>query len=154
MDRVHYRRVTPSRMRVENAPQRQDDIEPTASESVILQCIVSGMLMLAVLMISLFNTAPTAVLRNRLREALSGANTPQELFYELRSFAERESTTIPEYSDAIRNRSHPSPVNGFESPTPRLGQEHSLFDLPSLTATYEALNPQIPGSSAVPELWD
>jgi murein DD-endopeptidase MepM/ murein hydrolase activator NlpD len=58
--------------------------EPTAAENVIMQCIVCGILIVAVLLISMMDSAPTAALRYGLRQVLSGAETVSELITEVR----------------------------------------------------------------------
>jgi len=90
MERVHYRRVSPSRNisggyspTARNYHEQETEITP--GETIIMQCIVSGVIMVCVLLISLVDIAPTLTLRDGLRQALAGATTVDELVTEIQS---------------------------------------------------------------------
>jgi murein DD-endopeptidase MepM/ murein hydrolase activator NlpD len=85
--------------------ERAENDEPSMGETIILQCIVSGALLVLVLLISLLNVAPTAFLRDGLRESLSGAETAHELFYEVREFLEQTPVEEEIISDEIFSES-------------------------------------------------
>jgi len=53
--------------------------EPNLRDNVLMQCIVSGILVVVVLAVSVLNFAPAVAARDGLRTALSGANSVQEL---------------------------------------------------------------------------
>jgi hypothetical protein len=136
VDRVHYRRVTPSKLRNE----KTEPADPSRVETIILQSITSGILLIFILIISVLNIAPTENLRYGLREILSGATTPQELFLEVKNFGEEIlerdflERSLPEQSLPERDL----PIQSTEPPT----------------ANHESSNPQIPGPLVTPELWD
>jgi len=133
--------------------ERITNDEPTATENIILQCIISGILIVFVLLISISNTAPASTLRGALNNALSGAETVGELISEVRFISE-------EYFGW-----GPTPETEPDSflPIDRTGQsvaptEITLTEITPTaitpTAASEVLNPQIPEPLAVPELWD
>ena len=154
MDRVHYRRVKPSSGTggVRNYHTQQNEYI-TPGDTLIMQCIVSGILLVVVLLIGLVDAAPTAALRDGLREVMVGANTIDELTTDIRHFGEtwlgwETQTPSPVADIPIIPLPEPTIV---ESP---FFNEHPPGSLP-LTANDELLsNPQIPGPSAVPGLWD
>ncbi|MCL1844655.1 MAG: M23 family metallopeptidase [Defluviitaleaceae bacterium] len=109
-----YRRVSPSRMSGANGASRANDTrvaraenpvsgDPTDAETIILQCVVSGALVICVLLLGLVNIDAAANFRNTLRNALSGAETPTELFTVLQDFGQ--------------NFGHNSEHNSEQSPT-------------------------------------
>jgi len=157
VDRVHYRRVTPSRLnnetrgetRSSNPRAERTTEEPTAVENILLQCIVSGVLVVAVLLISISNIAPATALRETLRQTLSGAETPRELFAEVIFFG----------GELLGGGTEPlqvaAPVLPAQDVTANEQAQYEPIPYePTPTAEYELLNPQIPGPLAVPELWD
>jgi len=166
MDRVPYRRITPPRnndfntfntnenmyvRRHQTQPHRES--EPISRmESITIQLIISGVLMLVVLVISLADIGPFASLRNGLRQALSGATTFNEFTTEVRHFSQEwlnfgggTTTEIPEHAPT-------TPVFYFPEHTPAMQEETINIDLPP--TAYDFLNPQIPGPLVVPGLWD
>ncbi|MCL1884176.1 MAG: M23 family metallopeptidase [Defluviitaleaceae bacterium] len=127
MDRVHYRRVTPSRLNTANT--RAESIEePTISETVILQCIVSGILIICILLISFVDIEPTFAMREGLRQILAGAETPQELFLDFRELNENflgwgpapQELEIQEIESLPDTVSEPPPINELPLITPEL----------------------------------
>jgi hypothetical protein len=125
-----------------NQPIENQD--PNTAETLILQCIISGVLIVAVLLISMLNIAPTAAMRESLRQMLTGAETPRELIADVRYFGEEFLGWGP--------TPHELPAELLPLYTPE-AHEYQEYTTP-LTADYEPLNPQIPGPSAVPGLWD
>lgn len=193
MDRVHYRRVMPSRLKGDYGGSARKNVtrqnrtsyiseneEPTTVETVILQCIVSGILVICVLIISLLNIGPTIALRDGLRQVLAGAGTAQELVADVRNFGEEFLGWGPmpqetEIETQPLPTSHPHEINlldinSLELNTLELNSHEQNFpndeiqfsEIPAtsteynfpLTAIDEVSNPQIPGPSAVPGLWD
>ena len=133
MDRVPYRRVT-NRSKVNYEPQQKETTGITAGETVIVQCIICGILLVVVLLVSLLEFS--APFRGGINEILTGATTVQELLDDVISFTETIAITesVPEINSEI---------------------VPEIFYYTPLTADdYEPLNPQIPGPSAVLELWD
>ena len=147
MDRVHYRRVAPSRLNGEKSVEstRTKNEEPTSGENIILQSIVSGILIVFVLLITMMNTAPTSALRVALRDALSGAETAGELITEVRFLSEEYFGWGPSLETEPESFPFGQPIN--QPHFPSLTEEIT-------TAADEVSNPQIPGSLVVPELWD
>ena len=113
MDRVHYRRVSPSRINGEpTAAAESEDL--SAVETVILQSIVCGVLLIVVLIIGMLNFAPMTALRDELRHVLTGAETPHELITEMQNFSETylgvtPQEIIPTAEDEILNPQIPVP---------------------------------------------
>jgi hypothetical protein len=133
----------------ERTPPRESETA-ARGETIILQSIISGVLLIFILMISMLNAAPTAVLRDGLREILSGANTPQELMTDVRSFGGEFFGWGPALP-----KETPQEIQQIPAQTQAPAQPQEAFELPvtpTLT-TEETSNPQIPGSSAAPELW-
>jgi len=163
MDRVHYRRVTPSGgghasgyYRKTQHSQQTEAI--TSGETLIMQCIVSGILLVVVLLVGLVDIAPTMTLRGGIREVLTGANTIGELAADVREFGEEwlgweihMQTSAPVADIPIIPL--PEVVIPENFAFPALIEEQLYISNP-LTAYDEALNPQIPGPSATPGLWD
>lgn len=172
MNRVPYRRVMPSRLNsgsgrgtMRRGTSRNENDEPTTGETMILQCIVSGILVVFVLLVSLINIPPANALRDGLRQTLSGAETPRELLYEARHFGEEflwgpspetEPESFPEYHPALDIYfDYPYEVFPFDSQP-----FTEIIPLPPLepqqypATADEVPNPQFPVPSGVPELWD
>jgi len=154
MNRVPYRRVSPSRIGGTSVDNSSPP-EPTGVETIVLQSLASGALLVCVLLLGLTNIDAAANLRNTLRHALSGAETPAQLYADLQSFGE-------EFFGTTQPTQLTQPHETFEfapSEAPAF-PEIPILTLPPalpepLTATYEGLlHPQIPGPSVVPELRD
>jgi murein DD-endopeptidase MepM/ murein hydrolase activator NlpD len=60
----------------------------SVGETIILQCIVSAVLLVVVLVVSMFNIEPMQFLRGGLQQALSGAASVDELIEEVRFLGE------------------------------------------------------------------
>ncbi|MCL1863850.1 MAG: M23 family metallopeptidase [Defluviitaleaceae bacterium] len=88
MDRVHYRRVRPSRLDGRPSARIQENEEPTAAETLVVQSIVCGVLVVCILLIGMTNLAPAATIRENLQQLLTGAETPQQLLNEALLFSE------------------------------------------------------------------
>jgi len=132
--------------------RRYDQSETvTSGETIIMQCIISGIILVAVLLIGLLDTAPTATLRGGIREALTGATTVNELTTDIRIFGE-------EWLGWESSAPHIPIIPLPEAVTPDIPAIsitiEETVDPPPLTAYDEVLNPQIPGPSATPGLWD
>ena len=145
MNRVPYRRITGGGYSRNGTTYRSHQKQPeaiTPAETIILQSIISGIILVAVLLVGLVDSAPTMTLREGIRQTLVGANTINELTTDVRNFGETflgwESTTTVEFP-IILLPEMPFPTMQIEQP---------------LTANEEPLNPQIPGPSATPGLWD
>ena len=82
MDRVPYRRVSQKNY------QKNCQEEPNLAETLIIQCIISGILLAVILLIGLVDLQPTETLRYGVKEILSGATTFEELSYEVRTLSE------------------------------------------------------------------
>ena len=156
MDRVHYRRVIQSdrvRSRGEYPVHQVDEVTP--GDTVILQCIVSGILLVAVLLVSLADIAPANVLREGVRYALVGANTIEELTTDLRHFSEEwlgwDFSPNQVYLDLTPLPEAMLPTHTI---SPEITEYPPTYQNP-LTANDETVsNPQIPAPSVVPGLWD
>ena len=169
MDRVHYRRVMPSRYandesshsrrHTERSMSRtsgEEQSEITAGETIILQCIISGILMVAVLLVCLVDIGPTHIMKDGLRQALAGASTVNELVTDVRTFGEEWfdwGISEPQTSEqAPLEQADPYGVHSPPSITlpPATSPEYYF----PMTVNPEESNPQNPGPSVVPGLWD
>jgi len=141
-----------------------DDATVSPGETVIMQCLICVVLVVVLLSISMINIAPVATLRNNLRQTLEGPSTIGELAYEVRHFGREwlgigispdESPIIPTNIDILFPSENPSD-------TPYITETYRYPNLPPATSPEyyfpltadEPSNPQIPGPSAVPGLWD
>ena len=79
MNRTPYRRRTPPRngaedgYRHEHASEGSESI--SAGETLIMQCIICGIIMIFVLIAGMTDIAPAAALRGGIQQILSGAET-------------------------------------------------------------------------------
>ena len=90
MNRTPYRRITPRGHRGggeyphEHDTNRDDTV--SSGETLIMQCIISGIIMVFVLIASMTDIAPAATLRRGITQVLSGAETLDELIADVRQF--------------------------------------------------------------------
>ena len=157
MDRVPYRRVIPSRNSQSNytrgkKSRNHENETITTGETIITQCIISGILLVVILLIGLIDFEPATTLRGGLVGVLAGATTVGELTADVRHFGEEWlgwENAVPENPE-IPLIPLPSAYSyEHENIIPAI-----LIPTIPLTADDEPLNPQIPGPSAVPGLWD
>lgn len=149
MDRVPYRRITPS-ANSKNYNRNQyyshsrnisNEETITRGETLIIQAIISGILLVIVLLIGILDFSPTIALRGGLQTVLTGATTVDELLTDVQQFGEE---WLGWEGQATQN-----PI----IPLPEPANISEEFNTP-LTVIDELSNPQIPGPSVVPGLWD
>ena len=87
-NRVPYRRITPAKNRSNMYEKPPDDqrLSLTFKDNLAIQLAISGLLMMALVVIALANTSDTNRLRGGLTSALTGATTPGELIDDIRAF--------------------------------------------------------------------
>ena len=172
MDRVHYRRVSPPRNQKTGQNTRSyersydrnyerssynnhDTGHITVGETIIMQCVISGVLMVVVLLAAMLDIAPAITLRSGLRQVLVGATTVNELVTEVRYFGEEwlgwEIAAPPAPSVPLETE-NPQNYNPIYIHNDAYIPYIPILQTP--TANYEPSNPQIPGPSVVPGLWD
>ena len=163
MDRVPYRRITPPRdskissnegtyrqgLDVNKLVSNPDNEKITPGETLLVQLIISGVLMLAVLLVCLINIGPLVSLRSGLRQVLTGATTIEEFATEVRHFSQEwlnvEPTPITEEPE--------TPI--FYFPELPLVNPQGISPVQNPPTAYEeTLNPQLPGPLVSPGLWD
>ena len=83
MERVHYRRVRPQ---VESAPFLQEEEPGALGETLILQGIISGVMLVVVMLISVINFAFLSPAQEAIAETLQGATNLRELYEATRYF--------------------------------------------------------------------
>jgi len=147
-----------------------EEEEVSSGENIVLQCIISGVLLVAVLAISLIDAGPMATLREAVQQTLTGAHTVDELVIDVRNLGEdllgwgamvdapaNAGGQLPTIAELDTNEVPPMPA----TPPPDTPSYEFIEQTPivaeyyvPLTAAYEALNPQIPGPSVVPGLWE
>ena len=182
MDRVPYRRVMPSRLHNEGDgrnhshsrtyphnrtqySQAPPDENVTSGETLVLQCIIAGVLLVAVLLITLVDVPAMGGVQEGVQQALSGPITPVELVSEVRAFSQEMMGLggfgVPDTVPAVNDvpdfmgiySDYVAPDIPLQLPIPFIPLPQDSVD-DDLTAIDELLNPQIPGPSAVPGLWD
>jgi len=128
----------------------------STGENIIVQCIASGVIIILVLLISLVDIPPAIAIQNGIRFALTGANTPTELIYNVQEFRENwinwegiQFTPVPGYP-AVEPPFYPNPI--YPNAQPNL--DYLDIEYYNMTTEGEDSNPQIPESSVVLELWD
>jgi len=150
-----------------------ENLQP--GETIIIQGIISGILLVVVLLVGLVDVSPAVAVRGGIREVLSGANTVDELITDVRNFGDgwlgREAAPPPPQTIPYMPIPTAPPPQMAPNPPPQvpplqetdvrhLGDDWLNIEatIPTeytpLTAYDEASNPQIPGPSAVPGLWD
>jgi len=151
MERVPYRRVMPSRnqetygrTRYGRNERQEPDGVVTPGETVIMQCIVCGVLIVAVLIITMVDIAQP--LREGLRQALAGAYTVDELVTGVRNFG--DEFIVPTFAP------DEAPTTFEFPPIPLIPNATSPEYYYPLTSVPELSKPQSPGTSAAPGLWD
>ena len=160
MDRVPYRRIKPPRDSGASqrfAKPRFENEKISFGETIVVQFIISGILMVAVLLICLVDIGPLTSLRGGLRQVLAGATTVGEFTAEVRHFGQEwlnfESEPIAERLGLpvfyIPELSFIDPQDN----SPAIYEESFNLQCPP-TAYYEHSNPQIPGPLVSPGLWD
>jgi len=81
MERVHYRRYKPT------YEKHHNEEEPgTLGETLILQGIISGVLLVIVMVVSMLTITPAVPVQDALQQALAGPVTPAELASEAGRF--------------------------------------------------------------------
>ena len=134
MDRVPYRRVTPRRSVTDYSHNEhtEDTGEISRIEGLILQCIISGAIMVLVLIAGTLEAAPAIALRGGLRQVLTGAETLDELVADVRQLGAdwfgRETIETVETDEEPEQ---------YQPPTAE-----------------EVSNPTVPEPAVIPGLWD
>jgi hypothetical protein len=83
MNRVPYRRF---RQSGQSYHEQHDEETGVIGETLILQGIISGILLVAVMLINIITFAPVVPVQNALHQALSGPATVRELATDARQF--------------------------------------------------------------------
>jgi len=162
MNRTPYRRVTPPRSRHSGYEHEQYDSETgdtvSHAETLIMQCIICGIIMVFVLIASLTDIAPARGLQDGMRRVLSGPQTLDELIADVRQFGENwletETSIAPDEF---------FPTTGFPDEMPEIGLEQTAFpytyyenidqNLPP-AADDQVSNQTVPEPPVTPGLWD
>jgi len=110
LDRVPYRRVTPTREvrgREQIRPaarsqhrQVQSNAKISPSETFMVQMVLSILILAAVIVICLVDIAPLPAARNGLRQVLAGAETVDEFTASVRRFGENRLNIEPTYIES------------------------------------------------------
>ncbi|MCL2286966.1 MAG: preprotein translocase subunit SecG [Firmicutes bacterium] len=138
MNRVPYRRVTPTR----NSDNHNNKI--TVGETMVVQLIICTVLMVAVLMASFTEIGPMTIIRGGLQQVLQGATTAEEFTAEVRHFRR-------EWLGFNADRT----TEELDLPLFYIPTQNEAFDLqPPPMAYEEHSNPQTPGPLVSPGLWD
>jgi len=123
---------------------------------MLVQFIISGILMAAVLLICFADIGRLVSLQGGLRQALAGATTVEELTEEVRHFGREWLNIEPEPATELLDL----PMFDFPEFTfepqgdPSAVYEEYFNPQPQPMAYEQYLNPQIPGPLVSPGLWD
>ena len=164
MDRVPYRRVTPSRHGAA-APQSEYDTHENENpishgETLIMQCIICGIIMVFVLIAGLTDIAPAAAIRGGITQVLTGAETLDELVTDVRRFGSEwfgwepvEDTPAPrEYYSPAEYWPYESPASHFENTVLPTADPEYINETPA--ADDQVSNLAVPEPPVTPGLWD
>ena len=169
MNRTPYRRVTPSRHGADTYPREREydnEASDTVShaETLVMQCILCGIIMVFVLIASMTDISPAAALRDGMRQVLSGAETLDELIADVRNFGSnwldlefqpQETFITPEefYTPAT---SFPDELfNTLEQTAfPSIDSENTYIDQLPPAADDQVSNQTVPEPPVTPGLWD
>jgi len=179
VDRVPYRRVTPSRHECGASPQEErvrhkdsDENESIIShgETLIMQCILCGIIMVFVLVASMTNIAPALALRGGIRQVLSGAETLDELITEVRQFgADWFGWDTPSTYDTSPSHElyEEGPIHNYQNhnyttyPNQDLNDYfdagpliHEMDNYDETRLADDSSNPTVPEPTVTPGLWD
>jgi len=167
MNRTPYRRVTPSRRGGgDTRHEYEDEKSETISrgETLIMQCIISGVLMVLVLIASMADIAPAHTVRNGISQVLSGAETLDELIADIRQFGADWldlgiapiETAAPEefYIPSTGFPDMPPPLNPEQTNLPYTYYENPYTDHLPPAAEDQASNLTVPEPPVTPGLWD
>jgi len=174
VDRVPYRRITPPR---HERPGTQIDFEQNEPEekavisrieTIVMQCILSAIVFVLVLVASFVDIAPAITIRNGIKQVLAGAETMDELVMDIRRFGSEwlGLDTLPvleihEYTDPAYefyegwfydHEQTENPIDEYQD-VEQLTQEIYIYDNEDRMAD-EASNPTVPEPPITPGLWD
>ena len=171
MDRVPYRRKTPPRHK--SAPMGEysgynenDERDETISygENLILQCIISAVILVVVLVAGMTDIAPSAAIRDGISQVLSGPETFHELVVDVRSFGAEwlgweDAATVEPLTDIAApayDYYELDSTPGFDD-YPDTDLSSDIDEYSNYYENYpadEASNPAVPEPSVTPGLWD
>ena len=151
MERTPYRRITPSR-HSGGTHEREHDTgrgeTVSNGETLIMQCIICGIIMVFVLIASMTDIAPAATLRSGITQVLSGAETLDELITDIRQFG----------SDWLDlDIAPPTTVIPDEFNIPAINfpyYENTITDHLPPAADNQVSNLTVPEPPVTPGLWD
>ena len=160
MDRVPYRRITPPRHEGAASRNEYDNNAISHSETLIMQCIICGIIMVFVLLASMTDIAPAAALRRGINQVLTGAETLDELITDVRRFGSdwlgwepvEETATPEEYYPPAEYRPSEPPATNFESAVLPTADYDYINE--NTAADKQVSNPAVPEPPVTPGLWD
>ncbi|MCL2405129.1 MAG: hypothetical protein FWC92_06240 [Defluviitaleaceae bacterium] len=168
MNRTPYRRVTPSRRNTGEYPREREYEDDTVStnvsgvETLIMQCILCGIIMVFVLIASMTDIAPASTLRNGIRQVLTGAETLDELIADVRQLSENWLASQPSETSITSDEyyiptSLPYETTDFDleqTSFPSIDNEGTYTDPYPPAADDQVSNPTVPEPPVTPGLWD
>jgi len=128
----------------------------TLGETMVVQLVLSGILIMAVFLICLVDIGPLTSLRGGLRQVLAGATTVEAFTAEVRHFSQEwrspETEPINTLDLPVFFIPELSLIYPYDNP---FAEYEEFFDLQLPSSAYnEHSNPQIPGPLMSPGLWD
>ena len=170
MDRVPYRRVSPPRngtaaSREYDHHENENAISP--GETLIMQCIICGIIMVFVLIAGLTDIAPAVAIRGGISQVLTGAETLDELMTDVRRFGAEWFGWEPVEDDAAPGQYY-APAEYFDPPATNFESAILPTDYEYITdreyideyinetpaADQQVSNPAVPEPPVTPGLWD
>ena len=144
MDRVPYRRVSPSRRDVDAVgyqSSREETGDVSHFEALILQCIISGIVLVFVLIASTTSIAPAVALKDGIRQVLAGAETVDELIMDIRQLGTEWLGWAPVEAPIY-------------TPTEYVYEEEAEIEPYQPPTAEEVSKPTVPEPAVIPGLWD
>jgi len=147
--------VTPPRHERENEYSTYQQEEATEAisrgETLIMQCILSGIAFVFVLVAGMTNIPPAVVLRGGIQQVLSGSETLDELVADVRRFGSEwlgwedgvEPVTEEVFEEVVTDE------DVFENVL-----DEDFFEYEEEPVVDEASNPTVPEPPDTPGLWD
>jgi len=167
MNRTPYRRVTPPRHTADTYTREyESENEPSNTishiETLIMQCIISGIIMVIVLIAGITDIAPAAALRDGIRRVLSGAETLDELIADVRQFGSdwldigfQETVVTPEeFYVPITDFPDEAVYFNFEQTTFPYTYNEDIYEYLPPAADEQVSNLTVPEPRVTPGLWD
>ena len=165
MNRAPYRRVTAPRGHSGEYTREHDageDGSVSYGETLIMQCIICGIIMVFVLIASMADVAPAAAVRGGISQVLTGATTLDELITDVRQFGADWLDWELGPPQTAEPEEFYIPTTTFPEEPPTFNFEQTALPYPEYTnsdhlppaADDQESNLTVPEPPVTPGLWD